>query len=282
MLNLTDLFAESMIGGRLVKQRLGPRLVRAMEKYVYRRAGAMRITSQRFQQELRAQCVSEKRIHYIPDWANGDFIKPQASQNWVRERLGLTDEFLLVYSGSLGHSSNLEAVLDAATVMQDSPDIQFLIVGEGVKRAKLENKARDLNLIDKNVRFWPLQPRAQLPDILAAADVCLVTLSLDSSMVATQGKLYSILAAGRPVIAVAPTITDLWDIIAEGRCGYCVSPGDTQSLTRTILTMQANRYQLERMGGNARALFEDKYALSTCIKRFDQILHEATGRCGET
>src|SRR5204863_1431329 len=108
----------------------------------------------------------------IPDWADCSAIVPAPKRNLFSIAHGLADEFVVMHSGNIGLSQGLETVIDAAALLKGIQEIEFVFVGEGVKKAALADRARALGL--GNVRFMPYQPQDRLTDSFAAADVFLV------------------------------------------------------------------------------------------------------------
>ena len=117
--------------------------------------------------------------------------------------------------------------------MKDRSDIQFLIVGEGNAKAALVKKADDLAL--PNVRFLPTQPPEVLPEMLAAADVSLVTLDHRLGQLNVPSKTYNIMASGRPVLASVPADSEIARLVKEADCGVTVPPEDPPALADAIV-----------------------------------------------
>ena len=134
--------------------------------------------------------------------------------------------------------------------MKNQGDIAFLIVGDGVEKAKLEKMARDNHL--DNVLFLPMQPKDKYPEVLAASDVCLATLRQEVRTPVVPSKILSIMAAGRPVLASLPLDGDAPRLIAEAQCGISIAPGDPQAMAQAILQFYRDREQGEAMGVNGQ------------------------------
>ncbi|HXG70624.1 MAG TPA: glycosyltransferase family 4 protein [Gemmatimonadaceae bacterium] len=269
LLNVKDLFTESILASGLASP--GPLLsgLAAMERAVYRRAQHIVTNAEGFAESIRRH-VPDDRVSIVPDWADGDFIRPAPRATAWREESGLRDSFVVLYSGSLGYSSDLETLLDATAQLQDLPDLHIVIVGEGIKLISLREKATSLGLT--NVSFFPLQPRERLPEIFATADLTVVTLSAAGGRVSTQGKLYSLLAAGRAVLAIVPADNDAATIITRGGCGWVVDPGDSAATADAIRAACADRERLAERGRLARAQFDAEFSLDMCARRFEAYL----------
>src|SRR5690606_9726277 len=101
-------------------------------------------------------------------------FRPGPKQNWVRDEFGLTGKFVVTYAGNLGLAQQVDTLILAAKEFQLDPRVHFLVIGEGVERAKLQAMANRLGL--SNVTFVPQQPRNRVVDFLSASDALVVIL----------------------------------------------------------------------------------------------------------
>ena len=271
LLNVKDLFTESIVAsGLLARESATASALLRIERAVYRDATRVVVNARGFADMIKDMGVPADRLTMIPDWADGEFIRPLPRENSVRAEWGLENQFVILYSGSLGYSSNLETTIDAMAQLRDLRQVKLVIVGEGVKKSALEARVASLGL--DNVIFRPLQPRPRVPDVLAAGDLSVVTLSETGGRVSTQGKLYSLLAAGRPVLAIAPSGNDARRIVDDAGCGWGVDTNDVAGVERLVRSMASAREELQRKGTAARDAFERCYSLDICARQFESEL----------
>ena len=192
---------------------------------------------------LSAADIPNERIVCLPNWADTTRIYPIRTGNAFRQRHGLDGKFVVMYSGNLGLSQNLDELLVAADLLRERDEIQFVLVGDGASRARLEQTARDKQL--NNVRFLPYQPQAELAHSLSAADLHLVPLDARVTGCIVPSKLYGILAAGVPSLVVADDRCEASRVIRESGAGWVVSPGDPEFIARTIARCAENPRELE-------------------------------------
>src|SRR5258708_166637 len=151
-------------------------------------------------QLVREHQVPAERITLVPNWAPRELHEPAATEAIAARRLawGVSDKFVIAYSGNLGRVHEFAAVLEAAGRLKAQRDIVFLFIGTGARfeEIRIAAAARGFD----NVRLLPPAPRAALPAALAAADVQLVTLKLAFGRLVYPSKLAGVLAAGRPVL----------------------------------------------------------------------------------
>ena len=121
-----------------------------------------------------------------------------------------------MYAGNVGFSQSLEMVVDAAGPCR----VTFLINGDGAARAALPSGRGRQRAVLR------LRADERLPEVLATGDVHLVPLSAGLGRVSVPSKTYSILAAGRPVLAAIDAGTEVPRMLAESGGGVCVPPDD--------------------------------------------------------
>jgi colanic acid biosynthesis glycosyl transferase WcaI len=190
------------------------------------------------------------RTLVIPDWADCAEIVPGPRRNPLSLTHGLADAFVVMHSGNIGLSQGLEVVVEAAAHLRDVPDIQFVFVGDGVKRPALEAQAQAQGL--RNVRFLPYQPKERLSESFASADVFVVSLKPGLAGYIVPSKLYGILAAGRPYVAAVEDACEVATISRKYDCGLVAEPGDAKGLAQQILTLYHDRALAHHLGVNAR------------------------------
>jgi glycosyltransferase involved in cell wall biosynthesis len=133
----------------------------------------------------------------------------------------------------------------------------FLITGGGAKADAVRNSVQAQGL--DSFFFQSYQPAELLSDSLAAADVHLVSLLPALEGLIVPSKLYGILAAGRPVVFVGDTRSDLAKLVREHRCGIAVAVGDSEGLAAELRALRDDPARLESMGTRARELALARY-----------------------
>jgi len=271
VLQLEDLYPDAAVATGVLQNRLAIWAFAAVERFLYRHATHISLIAESFRQNLLRKGVPPERMTLIPVWADPDVVRPLGKENPFREALGLTGRFVVLYAGNIGVTSCLEDVLEAATLLRDEADIRFVIVGEGVKKAALEEAAHGRGL--SNMLFLPFQPRDAYPTMMAAADVSLVTLNAQSALTSLPSKTFNTMASARPILAVAPPESELGQLVQTTGCGRVVPPEEPATLAATILELRDRPEWLEEMGWNGRAQLETRFARQHCVDLYDAMLH---------
>jgi len=270
--NIQDVWPDCIAIIGQLRNRLLFRFFQYLEKYIYKTSARLILLSEGMKQNILTKYPNNSKIAIIPNWADVDFIRPFPKNNGFRIANGLNNNFVVMFAGNLGFISVLDTVLHAASFLRNDTHIQFVIVGEGNAKPALLKRARTLNL--NNVLFLPTQPKAILPEMLAAADVSLVTLARRLGQLNVPSKIYSIMASSRPVLAAIPENSEIAKVVKESDCGVCVPPEDPESMAEAIKNMMNKPEELDRYGKNGRKYVVAHYSRDKLIKRYRKLLYE--------
>ena len=198
---------------------------------------------------LLEQYAGDKPIEVVPLWTDNSFLKPvNPDKNPFIEKHNLSGKFIVMYSGNLGLSSNVEILLDIAA-RTISKNLTFIIIGNGARKEKLVEKAIDLNL--QNVIFLPWQPVDELPYSLASANLALVFLGSNASRLAVPSKLYDILSVGVPLLCVTTKDSAVEKLVAKYDCGKSFNPDDLNGMINYIHELSENNQLCVSMSENS-------------------------------
>ncbi len=249
-------------------------LISSMERFCLNNATVIRIISDSFRPELRKMGVPEEKMILVYDWVDTDLVHPMPRDNAFARDHGLTGKFVILYAGNMGLSQGLEHVLTAARMLEDHTDICFVFVGDGVNRERLvaETEQRRLN----NVKFIPFQPRQLLPEVLASADISLVSLQRGIGFSSLPSKTYSILSSGRPMVVCVDEKSETRNLIDRAEAGLCVPPENPSALVEAILNLKNDPELRERMGRNGRIWAENNHSPLSGAKQIEKIMLDIT------
>jgi colanic acid biosynthesis glycosyl transferase WcaI len=177
--------------------------------------------------------------------------------------------FVALHAGNLGFYGAWDTLLAAARILQNE-NAGLVFIGEGANLAALQASAANA----PNVRFLPFRPASEIPHVMMAGDVHIVTIRRGLEGVVVPSKLYSILASGRPVLAVAAAESDAARIVCESGCGMAADPDDPVAVANALRTLRADPARLAEMGRRARET-ASKYARVNELARFVEIIEEA-------
>jgi colanic acid biosynthesis glycosyl transferase WcaI len=273
---LQDIYPDVAVALGKLPNSIPTRWLRKLMFGIYRRADRVVVLSQEMRSLLVESGISGERISCIPNWVDTRQIRPVKQDNPFRARLGLEDEFLVMYSGNIGLSQRLEDLLAAAAALRDRSDIRFLLVGDGASKPALEETVRQYSLT--NVSFLPYQPKDELAASLSAADLQVVSIDPRVTKYLMPSKLYGVLASGTAVLAVAPQRCELAEVTRSQQVGLVVPPADPAVMAETILWCADHRDELRTMGQRGCELAREEYDRAILTERFAEMLSELVGQ----
>lgn len=250
LLEVRDLWPEFAISMGVIRNPVLIRLAHWLEKFLYKRATHILVNSPAYKQHVLAKGVPEKKISFIPYGTDINMFNPSVDGSSVREKLGLQDEFVVVYAGAMGQAHDLYTVLHAAQRLNDELGIRFVFFGDGKERTNLQREAERLGL--KNVTFAGICPKKQMPLVVASANVCLAILqNIPMFHTPYPNKVFDYMASGRATVLAIDGV--IREVIESSGGGVFVQPGNDEMLAKTILELSKDPARVRQMGKNARA-----------------------------
>lgn len=274
--NVQDIYPDVAVRLGVLKSRRVIRLFERMEGFVYRKASAISVISESFRRNLGAKGVPDGKLRVIPNFVDSDFVTPLPRLNAFSKEQGLDDHFVALFSGNVGMSQGLDTVLEAAQRLADTPDILFLIVGNGTTKPGLIERAATMGL--QNVRFLPFQPYERVPELYATADVCLIPLRRGLSEDSVPSKLFTIMGSARPVVAAVDRESDTAEVVTRAGCGDCVEPEDACQMAEAILRFYRDRARGQALGAQGREFVLAHYTREQVAKQYAALFAEVSGK----
>jgi glycosyltransferase involved in cell wall biosynthesis len=260
------------------------RLLYGFADWSYRQAGFIVDLGPYMKRRIRRKGIPEDALHTIPVWNKKDEVYPiPDEENPLVEEAGLEDKFVVMYSGNAGLGHRFDEVLGAARHFDGrNDDLHFLFVGSGPRREEIEAFAERHAL--SNLTYLDYFPRDQIKYSLSLADVHLLTLRRSFAGVAVPGKLYGILAAGKPVVMVGPEASDSADTIQRHEVGQVVDPGQyhndaaaTEALVEALTHLYEHPDRRRALGERGRETFLDQFEQAHCCDQWAALLRREVG-----
>src|SRR5688572_4257425 len=275
ILNVQDLYPDVPVQAGQLRNGLAVQILRRLERFMYRKADHITVITESFRENLRNKGVTNGKVSIVPNFADTDFIRPLPRDNAFSQRHGLDGRFVVMHAGNLGYVYDLDTMIDAAALLREDPEILFLVVGSGVEKAALEERARRLAI--DNVRFLPYQPRAELPWMRAASDVQVALYRRGAGYHSLPCKIYEIMASGRPLLASSDPGTDLHRLVETAGCGVWVDTGDPHALASAIRALKDDPKRRDAMGRAGRETAGNLYSRDVVVARYGQLLEHLAG-----
>ncbi len=273
VLLIHDVFPDALVATGILKTRsFLVRSLRWLNGLLYRSVSHIVVIGRDMQELVRERLPvnSAPPISVIPNWADADFIVPlPRADNPFLRRWGIEGKFVVQSSGNMARSSAIETMAGAAELLRGDTAFHFVFIGSGVKKPWLEKfvRERDLSCVD----IVSPRPRDLLCDLLNAADIALLGVVAGMRGVSVPSRLYNILAAGKPVVAIAEPGSEVARVVLEESIGWVVDPGDTHRLAGVLAEARSRPDLLRPMGERARAAAEQSYRYGHSLELFRSI-----------
>lgn len=270
--NIHDMWPETLTATGMMSVSWVTRWLSRLAQFIYARAAAITVISPGFKRNLIDKGVPADKIFVIPNWADENVYRPVPRDESLAASLGLIGHFNVMYGGNIGAAQAMENVLEAAARLKDLPQVQFVLIGDGVDLIHLQNSAQSRGIM--NVRFIERQPIERMPYFFVWADALLVHLKRDPLFEITiPSKTIAYLACGRPIITC--TAGDPADVVRDAGAGLVCPPEDPQSLAQAVRDLYSMPTELlETMGQAGRQAYLKQYTREVLVERYETLLSE--------
>ncbi len=271
--NIQDIFPDAAVTTGAITNRFVIACAKKLEIVTYHRASKIVVLSEDLQRNVQKKIKSKahNRVVVIPNFIDVNAIRPLNRMTAYRRELSIGPELVVMYAGNVGFSQSLELLIEAARQM---PHVTFVINGGGSAKEALQAQAIGIS----NLRFGHYQPKERLSEVLATADIHVVPLRAGLGVVSVPSKTYSILAAGRVIVAAIDPDTEVPRILAASGGGLCVAPDDPLALVSAISRLVSDPVMSETMGKSGREWVELHVSAEAVAKMYADLLSMVTNR----
>ena len=214
----------------------------------------------------------DKKIYCIPHWAEIEDVFPSdRNNNLLLQKLGIGQQFVVLYAGNLGRTHAIESLAEAATQLRHE-SIHILVLGPGVKRKWLEAQIREQQL--SNITMLPMLPADQINAALNACDIGLILFVPGMAGISVPSRMYNQMATAKPIIGMCDTASELAQVLTEEQAGWVIAPGDTDALVKCIRYAAKHPETCRIMGQQASNAVQQKYTFKQANKAYQTLFAE--------
>lgn len=272
--NIRDLYPDMAVGGSIVEPGLLARVWERLHRWALRRATRVVVLGEDMRNRILSKGANPSAVVIVRDGAEiapAGAPTPALDPEVIRAIRG-NFRFVLLHAGNLGFYGAWDTLLSGAAALAGD-GIGLVFVGDGAQRQRLETAAANI----PNVRFLPFFPSSKVASVLAAADAHIITVKRGLEGVVVPSKMYGILAAGKPIVAVASRECDVVSLgEAKGFSAAC-DPGDPGAFSQLVRHLSQNPVTLIRMSEAALAAAPE-YDRSSELHKLLRIIETAATR----
>ena len=227
-------------------------------KIIYRLIDHIFIQSEAFKSYIINQDVNEKKISYLPNYAE-DFYKPVNSKSEMN--------FTIIFAGNVGRAQNLNILIQASKLLKlKSVFVKFKIIGDGSYLNEMKENIQ-LNSLNNYFEFISPQSPNKMPEFFSKSDVLFLSLIKSEIFSYTiPSKLQTYMACRKPILASIDGITN--KIINQSKCGYASSSNNTAELVNNIIKLKnSDKSILEKMSENSYEYYKKNFAKTVVLDK---------------
>lgn len=278
--DVQDIWPESGVWSGMLKDGRLVRILKVLEKFVYRRASHILVVTEAARQNLIGKGVDPKKVSIASQLIDEKaFAEPNPARvAEIRKEYDLAERFVVLFAGNIGLVQGLETVVDAAALLNDEPSVRFILMGGGVDRDRLLRKVAAGNLT--NVTFIAQRPESEMPDYMAVADAML--LSLRYSEVCEYSiplKTFAYMAASRPIIAAIKGAAAA--LVAKAGAGFVIEPENPEALAKEVRKlMRLSDSERARLGNEGRKYMITHHSKEKMLDEYVAVISRTCARNG--
>ena len=260
--NVSDLWPDGAVRlGKIRYDSLSFRISAAVEAFCYRHAWLVTGQSKSIIANINERFPDCHTFH-LSNGVDTQRFRPANGSLAARRTFGGNGVCVALYSGLHGLAQGLDQVLKIAETLRED-EFSFVLVGDGPEKRNLMETAKLRHLT--NVQFLEPRPAAEIPALVAAADLSLVMLKTHLPG-AVPSKLYEAMASGKPIVLSADG--EAAEIVQQHEAGLAVKPGDLDTLTKALRVLKAEPALRRRFGENGRRAAELYFDRAKIAERF--------------
>lgn len=268
--NLQDIFPDSLVTAKMIRKgSLIWKLGRKIEDYTYRNADKIIAVSEDFKSNIMEKGVQEGKIVVVPNWIDSHTVHPiERVNNVLFDRFKLPREkFYICYSGNIGHSQNIEMLVEAADRIRHlNRDITFVIIGEGARKEYLVSEIDRREL--ENIKVFSFQPYEDISSVFSLGDADLIISKNGTGGSSVPSKTWSIMAAERPILASFDLDSELIHLINQTQCGVFSDADDIDGFISAIISLYNNKFDRINMGHRGRTYVKENLDKDVCTQKY--------------
>ncbi|MFH1654791.1 MAG: glycosyltransferase family 4 protein [Pseudomonadota bacterium] len=271
VIDVLDIWPESIASSRLLNNKFTLHILDEICKWVYRKADKLVAPSPGIKRALINKGVSPEKIDVIYHWCDESSIRKEMSKSCLVEDLELSDKFIILFAGTMGLVQGLDTLLDCARIcMETLPNVQFLLVGGGFDRSRLEQRKIEMGL--DNVTFLPSRSIELMGEIFAISDALIVHLK-DSPLfrVTIPSKTHAYLYIGKPIIMAI--LGDAGDLVKQAGAGVVCAPENPKDMAKAIETLWSMSDEERNLMGLSGSQYYNKFlSFTSGVDKFEKLM----------
>ena len=264
--NVQEIYPDLLIKNGALKSNIIIKSLKWLEKYVYNKASAVITIDQKFYDQIVDRINEKDKLKIVPNFVDTELYKP------ISKEIELPNPFKkdprkvrLLYAGNIGFYQDWEPILFAAKKLRDT-NIEFWIIGEGVKKEYLIKEVEKHNLT--NVKVLPYQDRELMPLINSFADIHFISISKKMEQEGFPSKVYTIMACSKPMIVITGENSPLYNFLKPLNCSMLISNNRNEEFVHSITELANNESKKQELAKNGYEIIQQYYTKEKVLTQY--------------
>ena len=269
--NVQEVYPDLLINQGYLKSSFVINILRKFERFIYNNSNAVTTIDEMFYAKISGRFKNVDTLKIIPNFVDTEFYRPLDKNSLLHSDFSkITSRIKVLYAGNIGFFQDWDPVLYAANQLKNE-NIEFWIIGEGVKKADLEKEIKDQKIT--NIRIFPYQSRGSIPEINNIADIHFISIDAKMEQEGFPSKVYTIMACAKPLIVVAGEKTPLYNFLKDKNCSILVTENRNEGFTEAVRKLASNDDLRKELGHNAANLISSSYNKKSVVSEYVNLLN---------
>lgn len=275
VMEVRDIWPDSIVTVGAMGKNPAIALLERLELFLYSSADHIIVVTDAFKQNMTGRGVPADKISVVKNGVDLDFYQPRPRPEQLAAKLGVEKKFVVSYIGTIGMAHAVDKIVECAAQMTEETDMQFLVVGEGARKAAIEEMVKERGL--KNISVLPGVGKDEVADYYALTDLCLVTLAKkDLFKTVLPSKIFELMSMARPILISVDG--EARGVIEAAGSGEFVEPENVEQMAEAIRRLHRDQKQLEQFANSGRSYVEEHFNRVNLAERCLGVLRSADQR----
>jgi len=264
--NVQEIYPDLLIKNGALKSNIIIKSLNWLEKYIYNHSSAVITIDQKFKDQIVDRFNEKDKLKIVPNFVDTELYKP------ISKEVELPNPFKrdphkvrLLYAGNIGFYQDWEPVLFAAKKLIGT-NIEFWIIGEGVKKEYLIKEVKKHNLT--NIKVLRYQDRELMPLINSFADIHFISINKEMEQEGFPSKVYTIMACSKPMIVITGENTPLYNFLKPLNCSILISNNRNQEFLDSITELVNNESKKQELAQNGYYTIQQYYTKEKVVDQY--------------
>ena len=268
--NVQEIYPDLLINQGSLKSPIIINLLKLFEKFIYNYSSAVTTIDELFYSTISSRFSDTSKLRIIPNFVDTELYKPLVQKLKLPPIFGDDNgKIKILYAGNIGFFQDWEPVLFAAKeLLKDN--VEFWVIGEGVKKEYLETEVQNQNL--SNVRIFSYQSRELIPIINNYADIHFIAINQQMEQEGFPSKVYTIMACAKPIVVVTGENTPLYNFLKDINCSELITNNRNVNFTEAIRKLAFDKELRVRLGNNGYEEIIKNYSKKVVVSKYANLL----------